>query len=245
MDDRKDFQNTVADEILQMESNEALQHATKKWFEISTSANYSYHFSWMGLPIIQFPQDIIAMQELIWEIKPDCIIETGVARGGSLIFYAGMMKMMDIAGKVIGVDIDIRPHNRESIENHPLAQYIDLVQGSSIDEATVVQVKKLAQNAQKVLVVLDSMHSHSHVLRELELYTPFVTKGSYCVVFDTVIEDMPQGYYKDRPWDVGNNAKTAVWEFLKSNDRFEINHSIHNKLQITVAPDGYLKCIKD
>ncbi len=245
MDDRKKFQEEVGREIQSMEKNIQLQAATRAWFEAGTAANYSYHFSWMGLPIIQFPQDMVAMQELIWEVKPDCIIETGVARGGSLIFYAGMLKMMDIAGRVVGVDIDIRPHNRESIETHPLAKYIDLVQGSSIDEATVAQVKSLAQGAQRVLLVLDSMHTHEHVLRELELYTPLVKKGSYCVVFDTVIEDMPQGHYADRPWDVSNNPKTAVWEFLKKNNRFEVNTSIQHKLQITVAPDGYLKCIKD
>ncbi len=245
MDDRKKFQEEVGQEVQHMEKNTQLQAATKEWFEVATAANYSYHFSWMGLPIIQFPQDMVAMQELIWEVKPDCIIETGVARGGSLIFYAGMLKMMDITGKVIGVDIDIRPHNRESVEKHPLAKYIDLVQGSSIDETTVAQVKSLAQGSQRILLVLDSMHTHEHVLRELELYTPLVKKGSYCVVFDTVIEDMPQGHYVHRPWDVGNNPKTAVWEFLQKNDRFEITTSIQHKLQITVAPDGYLKCIKD
>ncbi len=245
MDDRKKFQEDVAREVVQMGENAFFQQTTRQWFQVATDANYSYHFSWMGLPIIQFPQDMMAMQELIWEVKPDCIIETGVARGGSLIFYAAMMKMMDLTGKVIGVDIDIRPHNRESIEKHSLAKYIDLVQGSSIDENTVAQVKELAKGSQKILVVLDSMHSHAHVLKELELYTPFVKKGSYCVVFDTVIEDMPKGHYADRPWDVGNNPKTAVWEFLQNNDRFEINASIHHKLQITVAPEGYLKCIKD
>ncbi len=245
MDDRKKFQEQVANETIAMGKNTNLQESTKKWFKTSSDANYSYHFSWMGVSIIQFPQDIVAMQELIWEVKPDCIIETGVARGGSLIFYAGMMKMMDIEGKVIGVDIDIRPHNRDSIETHPLAQYINLVQGSSIDETTVAKVKELSKHAQKILVVLDSMHTHEHVLKELELYTSFVKKDSYCVVFDTIIEDMPEGYFSNRPWDVGNNPKTAVWEFLKINDRFEINTSIHHKLQITVAPDGYLKCIKD
>ncbi len=244
MDDRLQFQRQVATEIRDMQKDIKLQKATEQWFEASLNANYSYHFSWMGLPIIQYPQDMAAMQEIIWEVKPDCIIETGVARGGSLIFYAGMLKMMDLTGKVIGVDIDIRPHNRESIENHPLAKYIHLVQGSSIDAHTVTQVKELAKDAQKVLLVLDSMHSHEHVLKELELYTPLVKKDSYCVVFDTIIEDMPKGHYVDRPWDVGDNPKTAVWEFLKNTDRFEINTSIHHKLQITVAPDGYLKCIK-
>ncbi len=245
MDDRKEFEQKIQEEIQSMGNDTELKPKTIDLFLAYGKHHYTYHFKWMGLPIIQLPQDMIAMQEIIWEIKPDCIIETGVARGGSLIFYAGMMKMMDIDGRVIGIDIDIRPHNRESIEEHPLSKYIDLVQGSSTDENIVAQVKELSKNAKKILVVLDSMHTHEHVLKELELYTPFVKKDSYCIVFDTVIEDMPHGYFKDRPWDVGNNPKTAVWEFLKKNDRFEINASIHSKLQITVAPDGYLKCIKD
>ncbi len=244
MDDRKEFKQQVAQEIQNMHTNQELHTATNTWIQASLKDNYSYHFNWMGVPIIQYPQDMMAMQEIIWDVKPDCIIETGVARGGSVIFYAAMMKMMDIKGKVIGIDIDIRSHNRESIEEHPLSNSIHLIEGSAIEASTIEKVKVLAKDSKKVLLVLDSMHTHEHVLKELELYTPFVKKGSYCVVFDTIIEDMPKNTY-DRPWNVGNNPKTAVWEFLKSNDRFEIDTPIQDKLQITVAPDGYLKCIKD
>ena len=210
----------------------------------SADFKYTYNFDWLGLPIIQFPQDIIALQEIIWQTKPDIIIETGVARGGSIIFYASMLKLLNNNGKVIGVDIDIREHNRKAIENHPLSDNVSLIQGSSIDEKIVNQVKSHIKDQDKVMVILDSNHTHEHVLEELKFYSPFVTKDCYIAVMDTVIEDMPEDYFPDRPWGKGNNPKTAVHEFLKTNDRFEIDEYIHNKLLITVAPDGYLKCIK-
>lgn len=206
---------------------------------------YSYNFTWMGRPIIQFPQDIIAMQEIIWNVKPDLIIETGIAHGGSLIFYASILELIGGNGQVIGIDIDIREHNRIEIEKHPMSKRIKMIQGPSIDEELVKQVYEFAKGKKQVLVVLDSNHTHDHVLKELQLYSPLVTNGSYIVVFDTVIEDMPEDFFPDRPWGKGNNPKTAVWEFLKTNDRFEIDKEIENKLLITVAPDGYLKCIKD
>lgn len=206
--------------------------------------NYTYHFKWMGLPIIQYPQDIVAMQELIWEIKPDLIVETGVARGGSLVFYASMLELLGKNGQVVGVDIDIRSSNRKAIESHPMSKRISLVQGSSVDDDTVQKVRELAKGKDTVLVVLDSNHTHEHVLSELELYSGLVSKGSYMVVFDTVIEDTNQGFYKDKPWDKGNSPKTAVWEYLKSHSEFEIDRSIPDKLLITVAPDGFLKRVK-
>ncbi len=205
---------------------------------------YTYNFDWLGLPIIQFPQDMIAIQEVIWKTKPDIIIETGVARGGSLMLSASILHLINGNGKVIGIDIDIRQHNREAIEAHPLAHRIDLIQGSSIDESVISQVKKKINKNQRVMVILDSNHTHEHVLEELKLYSPLVTKECYCVVMDTAIEDMPDDYFPDRPWGKGDNPKTAVHEFLKKNDRFVIDEDIHNKLLITVAPDGYLKCIK-
>ncbi len=214
-------------------------------FVKSCQYRYSYNFSWLGRPIIQFPQDIVAMQEIIWQIKPDLIIETGIAHGGSLIFYASMLELIGGDGQVLGIDIDIRPHNRLEIEKHPMFKRIGMIQGSSVDEYTARQVSCLATEKKRVLVALDSSHTHEHVLRELELYSPLVTKGSYLVVFDTVIEDMPEGFFSDRPWDKGNNPKTAVWEFLQNNDRFVIDKEIGDKILITVAPDGYLKCIKD
>jgi len=210
----------------------------------------------MGRPIIQYPQDMIAMQELIWSIKPDLVIETGIAHGGSLIFSASMLAQLDMCDaiqtgisfnpkesrrKVLGIDIDIRAHNRAAIEAHPMASRIQMIQGSSIAPEIIDQVKKLAAGHSRILVCLDSNHTHEHVLAELEAYAPLCTVGSYCVVFDTIIEDLPDNMYPDRPWGPGNNPKTAVHEYLKSHPEFEIDQSIHNKLLITVAPDGYLK----
>ena len=206
---------------------------------------YTYHFSWLGRPIIQLPQDILAIQEIIWQVKPDLVIETGIAHGGSLILSASMLELLGGEGEVLGIDIDIRDHNRVEIEKHSLSKRITMIQGSSTDKAVIRRVRVLAKRKQCVLVMLDSNHTHKHVLRELELYSPLVTRGSYLIVFDTAIEDMPPDFYLNRPWGKGNNPKTAVWEFLKTNDRFVIDKEIENKLLITVAPDGYLRCIKD
>ena len=185
------------------------------------------------------------MQEIIWSVKPQLIIETGIAHGGSLIFYASMLELLGADGIVLGLDIDIRQHNRVEIEKHPMVKRIKMIEGSSISKVVVSQVYELAKGKAPVLVILDSMHTHAHVLEELEAYSPLVTKDSYLVVFDTVVEDMPDNFFQGRPWGKGNNPKTAVWEFLKSNDRFEVDKEIENKLLITVAPDGYLKCIRD
>lgn len=226
-------------------SDENLQNLTNRWFIESCRHKYSYNFSWMGRPIIQFPQDIIAMQEIIWQVKPDLIVETGIAHGGSLIFYASMLELIGEGGKILGIDVDIRQHNRVEIEKHPMFKRITMIEGSSIDEEIAKQVFDFAKGNSRVLVVLDSNHTHDHVLKELQLYSPLVTKDSYLVVFDTVVEDMPEDFFSDRPWGKGNNPKTAVWEFLKTNKRFEIDKDIEAKLLITVAPDGYLKCVED
>lgn len=222
-----------------------LEDLTQKWFARSCKYEYSYHFTWLGRPIIQFPQDIIAAQEIIWSVKPDLIIETGIAHGGSLIFSASMLELLGEDGQVLGIDIDIREHNRVEIEKHPMFKRITMIEGSSTDDEIANQVHEFAKEKERVLVILDSNHTHKHVLREMELYSPLVKKDSYLVVLDTVVEDMPDELCKDRPWGKGNNPKTAVWEFLKTNDRFEIDKEMENKLLITVAPDGYLKCIKD
>lgn len=228
-----------------MTSDTNLQELTNRWFVESCKHKYSYNFEWMGRPIIQFPQDMIAMQEIIWKVKPDLIIETGIAHGGSLIFYSSMLELIGGEGQILGIDVDIRQHNRVEIEKHPMFKRITMIEGSSIDNQIVKQVYDFAQGKSRVLVVLDSNHTHDHVLKELELYSPLVTIFSYLVVFDTVVEDMPEDFFPDRPWGKGNNPKTAVWEFLKTNKRFEIDKDIEAKLLITVAPDGYLKCVDD
>jgi cephalosporin hydroxylase len=259
MDAYLKFKADCAAEISEIGKNSALANLTNDWMQSVNQLKYSYHFEWQGRPIIQYPQDIIAMQELIWEIKPDLIIETGIAHGGSLIFSASMLALLDMCEaiesgtvldpkkskrKVLGLDIDIRQHNREAIEAHPMSSRIQMIQGSSIAPEVIEQVKVVAKNHQRVLVCLDSNHTHDHVLAELEAYAPLTSVGSYCVVFDTIVEDMPKAMFPDRPWGPGNNPKTAVWEYLKNHSEFEIDSNIDNKLIISVAPDGYLKRLK-
>lgn len=218
-----------------------LQKITRAWFTTSCEHEYSYHFKWLGLPIIQYPQDIVALQEIIWDYKPDLIIETGIARGGSLILHASILQLLNGDGHVLGIDIDIRKHNRIAIEEHPLSHRITMIEGSSISAEIIDQVQKITSNKSRIMVILDSNHTHDHVYKELELYAPFVSKDQYLIVFDTVVENMPEDAYQDRPWGKGDNPKTAVWEFLKHNDQFVIDKHIEDKLQITVAPDGFLK----
>lgn len=242
--DFQSFQDDRRENIEAISRDMLFSQLTREWLLTALKYKYSYNFDWLGLPIIQFPQDIVAVQEIIWKTKPDVIIETGVARGGSLTLSASILHLLNGRGKVVGVDIDIRAHNRKAIEDHPLAFRIKLVQGSSTDPETVGQVKKEIQPNDRVMVFLDSNHTHEHVLNELEFYAPFVTKDCYLVAMDTVVEDTPENFFPDRPWGPGNNPKTAVHQFLKQTDRFEIDASIHNKLLITGASDGYLKCVK-
>ena len=227
-----------------MAADSDLQKAAHDVFLRSCEYKYSYNFSWMGRPIIQYPQDMVAMQEIIWAVQPDLIIETGIAHGGSLVYYASLLDLQGKDGLVLGIDIDIRAHNRVAIETHPMARRIQMIEGSAVDAVIVRKVAEVARRRKRVLVTLDSNHTHEHVLRELQLYSPFVTVGSYLVVFDTVVEDMPKSMFPDRPWGPGDSPKTAVHEFLKSSDRFEIDHGIERKLLFTVAPDGYLRCVK-
>jgi cephalosporin hydroxylase len=225
----------------------ALKDLTREWFARASGRKYSYNFTWLGRPIIQFPQDIVALQEIVWSVKPDLIIETGIAHGGSLIFYASMMHLIGGSGEVLGIDVDIREPNRAEIVRHPLFHRIRMIEGSSVDADVVRQVEDFvrARNRRHVMVVLDSLHTHEHVLAELKLYSPFVTKGSYLVALDTIIEDMPPGFSADRPWGPGNSPRTAVEQFLKHNRRFEVDRTIPDKLLITVAPGGYLRCVSD
>jgi cephalosporin hydroxylase len=239
------FEDEKRENIRRLGADANLREASNTWLVDVSKHRYSYHFSWLGRPIIQFPQDIVAMQEIIWQVKPDLIIETGIAHGGSLIFSASMLELVGGEGRVLGIDVDIRSHNRAEIEKHPMFKRIDMIEGSSIDPGVAAQVRDHAKGKARIIVVLDSNHTHEHVLEELALYSPLVTKGSYLVVFDTVVEDMPDETFADRPWGKGNNPKTAVHEFLKGNDRFVIDEELQNKLLITVAPDGYLKCLKD
>lgn len=248
MNPTEQFKQECASEIKTQGDNLPMQQLTRTWMDMANSGKYSYHFEWLGRPIIQYPQDILAMQQIIWEIKPDLIIETGIAHGGSLIFSASMLELVatctGVEGVVLGVDIDIRPHNRKAIEDHPMYKRISMIQGSSISPEIIARVREKAKGKKRILVCLDSNHTHDHVLAELEAYAPLTSVGSYCVVMDTVIEDMPEGFFPDRPWGSGDNPKTAVWEYLKAHPEFEIDKSIQDKLLITVAPDGYLKRVR-
>lgn len=265
------FKQACYSEIQAMGIDTELHKRTSDWRLAARKHKYAYHFEWLGRPVIQYPQDIIAIQEIVWKVRPDLIIETGIAHGGSLILSASMLAMIDYceageAGetldpfntqrRVLGIDIDIRQHNRIAIEAHPMSHRIDMIQGSSISPEVVKQVQETARGYKRVLIFLDSNHTHEHVLAELEAYAPLTSMGSYCVIFDTVIEDMPDDAFPDRPWGKGNNPKTAVREYLRrlkeegrtASDgaplHFEINKMMENKLIITVAPDGYLKRVK-
>jgi cephalosporin hydroxylase len=224
--------------------NEELKTAAAEFNTASNKAQYSYNFSWMGRPVIQYPQDMIAMQEIIWNIKPDLIIETGIAHGGSLIYYASLLELVG-KGEVLGIDIDIRKHNRHEIETHSMFKRVKMIEGSSIDTEIINKVSEYAESKETVIVCLDSNHTHDHVLAELEQYSSFVSLNSYIVVFDTIVEFLPEGYFNQkRPWGIGNNPYTAVQSFLRTNENFIVDRDIDNKLLISVAPGGYLKRIK-
>lgn len=225
-----------------MTEDEGLRKASADWLRRSFPFEYSYHFTWLGVPIIQYPQDIVAMQEIIWRTKPDVVIETGVARGGSVVLYASLLKLLDGDRKVVGVDIEIRPHNRDAIESHALADVITLIEGSSVDPDTIARVAREIDGRASIMVILDSNHTHDHVIQELELYSQFVSPGNYLVVFDTLIEALPAHHSSDRPWGPGNNPKTAIEEFLTTAAKeFEVDEDISNRLLITAARNGYLR----
>jgi len=244
----EEFEAEKASRIEAFGADSSFKEHSRAWLEESMRKSYVYNFTWLGRPIIQNPIDIMAMQEIIWRVKPDLIIETGIAHGGSLIFSAAMLELNAACGGpqdaiVLGIDIDIRSHNREAIEAHPMSKRISMLQGSSIDPEIISQVCNAAKTRKRVLVCLDSNHTHDHVLAELQAYAPLTSVGSYCVVFDSFVEDVPADVFANRPWGPGNNPKTAIWEYMKTHPEFEIDKALENKLLITVAPDGYLKRI--
>jgi len=244
MDPHESFRAEVEANIQGLAKDKDVQALSRVWMREITPHRYAYNFSWMGRPIIQFPQDMMAMQEIVWSTRPDLIIEAGVAHGGSILYYASLLELLGGEGEVIGIDIDIRPWNRQAIEAHPMSRRVRLVEGSSIDPAIVAQVRATAAG-RRAIVVLDSNHSHDHVLAELEAYAPLVGVGSYCVVMDTLIEDMPAAFFDaNRPWGPGNNPKTAVRDFLVLHPEFEVDTGIDSKLLISVAPGGYLKRVR-
>lgn len=256
MDENERFAAERRDAVAGYGQDEAFRTLSRNWLRESMARRYVYNFDWLGRPIIQYPQDMAAVQELIWSVRPDVIVETGIAHGGSLVLSASILALLDYADavaegrtldparpqrRVIGIDIDIRKHNRQAIEAHPMASRITMIEGSSIDPRTIDAVHAEVGQGSKVLVFLDSMHTHDHVLAELDAYAPLVGIGSYCVVFDTFVENMPKSFFADRPWDVGNNPMTAVQSWLPSHPEFEIDRTWDNKLMVSVAPEGFLR----
>lgn len=257
-----EFKHNICERVDAYKTNEPLQKASRQFFnEIGIGkADYVYNFFWLGVPVIQIPQDLQAMQEIVWDVKPDLIIETGIAWGGSIVHSASMIVLLEACqsitkGHVLGIDVDIRPHNLESLNNHPLKHKFTLIEGSSTSQNVIEQVKLFAQDFRRIMVFLDSNHTHQHVLAELEAYAPLVSPGSYCLVGDTVIEDAPEGMVSERPWGKGSNPKTAVWEYMRLLNEegrkgadgfplnFEIDKNIELKIAITGSPDGFLKRI--
>lgn len=241
-----EFAEEVLSRIDANGQSDSLRTAAAAFMRESLRARYSYNFSWLGRPIIQYPQDIVAMQELFWSVQPDLVIETGIAHGGSLIFSASMLELNAACGgdadaRVIGIDVDIRRHNRSAIEAHPMSRRITMIEGSSIAQETVMQVKRAADGRKRILVCLDSNHTQDHVLAELVNYAPLTSIGSYCVVFDTIIEEMPEETSEGRPWGLGNNPKTAIRHFLQKHPEFEVDNSFDKKLLLSVAPEGFLR----
>lgn len=244
MDKIQEFHEERKVAIEKMARDKKVQECTEKWELAVAKYDYVYNMTWMGVPILQVTTDMVAIQEIIWKVKPDLIIETGLAYGGSIIFYSSMLELLGGDGEVIGIDIDIREHNRKAIENHPMFKRITLLEGSSVDDNIVETVKKIAENKKSILVILDSNHTHEHVLAELRSYASLVSKGSYVIVMDTNVEkyhDIVSQGRGSRPWGVGNNPWTAAQEFLQENDTFKVDSSITDKILITAAPDGYLK----
>lgn len=253
-DDRDDFARAVLRRSRSQQADPSFRQQSSDWMTTSARHRYSYNFEWLGLPIIQYPQDIVALQEIVWRVKPTLIVETGVARGGSVILSASLLALLDATGAtdpgrtahnpgrrcVIGVDIDIRPWNRAAVEDHPLSSYIRLVEGSSTEPRVIEAVKDYVHPNDVVMVILDSNHTHDHVLAELRAYARLTSPGSYCIVFDTLIEHLPPEALFDRPWGMGNSPLSAVAEFLREEPDFIPDEVIDGRLMLSVAPGGFL-----
>jgi cephalosporin hydroxylase len=240
-DDRKSFDAAKRSRAIAMGNDEGVSTQAANLLSAVRTYDWSYQWTWLGLPIIQLPSDIVAMQEIIWETRPQLVIETGIARGGSMALYASILELLG-EGTVVGVDIDIRVHNRSALENHPLFGRIELIEGSSVDPVVVNKVAEMAKSVERTMVVLDSDHSHDHVLAELRAYGPLVTTGQYLVVADTIIEQ-PAMEDRVRRWGPGNSPATALRAYLAETDRFVKDEPLEAKLLLTSSPGGYLRCV--
>jgi len=243
-DDRAEFEAKRRSDAIRMAADEALAADALEVAVAADRHNWSYQWSWLGLPVIQMPSDIVVIQEIIWETRPQVVIETGIARGGSLVLSASILELIG-EGEVLGIDVDIREHNRRAIEAHPLAHRIRMVEGSSIDEAVVAVARASAAAVERVMIILDSNHTHEHVLGELRAYAPLVSVGQFLVVADTFIEDIPhQSHRPGRPWGPGDNPGTALRDWLGEDDRFAPDTYFNGKVLVTASPGGYLRRIR-
>jgi cephalosporin hydroxylase len=242
-DDRKEFEDEKSRQSRAMGRDVDVFQQSLKLITALDAYGYSYLWSWMGVPIIQMPADVMATQEVIWATKPDIIIETGVARGGSVLFMASLLEIIG-KGKVIGVDIDIRAHNREAIETHPMSKRVVLLEGGSVDEVTLARVRAEIPDGASVMVVLDSDHSRQHVLAECRAYGPMVTPGCYMVVADTVVghvteENAPRK--RSKVWFKGDEPLSALQDYMSETNRFEVDEALNGKLVMSSSPGGYVR----
>jgi cephalosporin hydroxylase len=242
MFDRKEFDTERSSLIASLGSDVDLKRDGISFVNSSNLKKYAYTWNWMGLPVIQMPEDLIKVQEIIFETKPDIILETGVAWGGSLLFYASILKSMN-HGKVIGIDITIPEHNRTAIMNSRGSELVTLIEGSSVSQDIFKQVNAIIPRNAKVLLILDSHHTHDHVMKELELWSPLVTKGNYLVVCDTIVEFIDAPADRVRAWSKGNNPFTATTDFLSSNIRFSTENEFNKKTLTSFHPHGFLLAI--
>lgn len=243
MFDRAKLENEKMETAVSQMKDVELQKMALDFVVASDRHGYAYQWTWLGLPMIQLPADIVATQEIIWKTQPDVIIETGVAWGGSMLMYASLMQLYG-KGKVIGIDLNLYDHVADQIMSYPFSNRIQLLKGSSTDEGIISKVRSMIPTGAKVMVILDSNHTHEHVLDELRVYAPMITKDQYLIVSDTVVEDIPPQSHRPRPWGPGNNPKTALIQYLKEVDRFEVDAYVNDKLLTTFCPMGYVKCIK-
>lgn len=242
MFDREEFERSKIETANAQGQDASLCRIAQDFVIAADRHGYGYQWTWLGMPIIQLPADIVATQEIIWQTKPDVIIETGIAWGGSVVMYASLLQLIG-KGRVIAVDTVLPEKNRTQIMKYPFSNRISLIEGSSSDEAVVAQVKSLVGPNESVMLLLDSNHTHQHVLDELRLYAPLVTKGQYLIVSDTIIEDIPP-QNRERPWGVGNNPKTALRAYMQETAAFEVDEHVNNKLLATYTPGGYLRRIR-
>ena len=240
----KEFESERIASIQKMNSDKDLLEKSIEWMRSADKYKYSYNFRWMGLPIIKYPNDIVVMQEIFWKTKPDLVIEVGIARGGSVVFSASMQKMMDIENsEVVGIDIQITAETKKFLASHQLSKKITIYEKSSLDDEIAAIIQPHLKNKKSVLVILDSDHTHEHVLKELLIYSRVVTKDSFIILTDTFIEFLPPGYFVNREWDVGNNPYTALMAFLKENSDFIVDEDFSSKALISEAISGFIRRI--